>query len=308
LIARVKELLDKLYNRRLLIRLVGVKFSHLVGGGQQINMFEDRVEILNLYYAMDKLRLTYGEDKIQRAVSLNTSLRGFNPFNGINSSPATLHEAGDNENTIMPSIRSINTLFNLNSTAMKNQNQSAASPQQSVKVYEYLLLISPPSSIKNEVMGLKEDFNNMHQHVQAIKSQPRITLINFLLSDVEEESLLYKIDEVARCHPPFMVELKNFNQFKTHTIYIDVENPSRIVNLLRSLQATLNLPSSRSFFAWKPHMTVAKGLTEENCYKAMAEFKKKEFSASFIADSMVLMKHEGRFTRYEVVSAFEFGN
>ena len=40
LIARVKELFEKLYNRRMLIRLVGVKLSHLVGGGHQINLFE----------------------------------------------------------------------------------------------------------------------------------------------------------------------------------------------------------------------------------------------------------------------------
>ena len=36
IITRVKELFAKLYNRRLLIRLVGVKFSHLVGGGHSL--------------------------------------------------------------------------------------------------------------------------------------------------------------------------------------------------------------------------------------------------------------------------------
>ncbi|HQV98919.1 MAG TPA: DNA polymerase IV, partial [Bacteroidia bacterium] len=41
LIDRAKELFDKLFQRRMLIRLIGVRFSHLVGGGQQINLFED---------------------------------------------------------------------------------------------------------------------------------------------------------------------------------------------------------------------------------------------------------------------------
>ncbi len=83
IIARVKELFEKLYNRRMLIRLVGVKFSHLVGGGHQVNMFEDSIELLNLYQAMDRMRLRFGEDKIHRAVAMNFSLRGFNPFNGL---------------------------------------------------------------------------------------------------------------------------------------------------------------------------------------------------------------------------------
>src|SRR5690606_15523932 len=37
LIPLVLELFEKLYNRRLLVRLIGVRFSHLVGGGHQIN-------------------------------------------------------------------------------------------------------------------------------------------------------------------------------------------------------------------------------------------------------------------------------
>jgi DNA polymerase-4 len=71
LIARAKELFDKLYNRRLLIRLIGVRFSHLVGGGYQINLFEDSEETIRLYQAMDKLRNRFGEGAVRRAAGLN---------------------------------------------------------------------------------------------------------------------------------------------------------------------------------------------------------------------------------------------
>ncbi len=87
IIARVKELFEKLYNRRMLIRLIGVKYTHLVGGGHQINMFEDNPEMISLYQAMDKMRFRFGEDKIHRAAALSFSLRGFNPFNGLSNSP-----------------------------------------------------------------------------------------------------------------------------------------------------------------------------------------------------------------------------
>jgi DNA polymerase-4 len=88
LISRVKELFDKLYNRRMLIRLTGVKFSHLVGGGHQINLFEDSEEMIHLYQAMDKMRRRFGDDAVQRAVGLGFHLRDFNPFNGIRKSVA----------------------------------------------------------------------------------------------------------------------------------------------------------------------------------------------------------------------------
>ncbi|MGI8892493.1 MAG: DNA polymerase IV [Bacteroidia bacterium] len=83
LLKKVKELFDRLFDRRLLIRLVGVRFSGLVGGHYQISMFEDSEEIIKLYQAMDRMRNRFGEDKVQRAISMNTSMRRFNPFNGM---------------------------------------------------------------------------------------------------------------------------------------------------------------------------------------------------------------------------------
>jgi DNA polymerase IV len=70
LIAVTKELFDRLYQRRMLIRLIGVRFSHLVQGTQQLNMFEDTPSTVNLYRAMDKLRNRYGRNSVQRAIGL----------------------------------------------------------------------------------------------------------------------------------------------------------------------------------------------------------------------------------------------
>jgi DNA polymerase-4 len=83
LIARVKELFDKLYNRRMLVRLVGVRFSHLVHGAHQVNMFEDSEELIRLYQAMDRMRRRFGDDKVERAIGGEYEMRDFNPFNGI---------------------------------------------------------------------------------------------------------------------------------------------------------------------------------------------------------------------------------
>ncbi|MCC6601371.1 MAG: DNA polymerase IV [Crocinitomicaceae bacterium] len=85
LIKKSVALFEKLYQRRMLIRLVGVRFSHLVQGGYQINLFEDSEEMIKLYQAMDRMRKKFGEDKVQRAVAAGLRKRTFNPFNGKNS-------------------------------------------------------------------------------------------------------------------------------------------------------------------------------------------------------------------------------
>ncbi len=83
LIQRAKELFEKLYQRRMLIRLIGVRFSHLVGGSYQINLFDDTEEQIKLYQAMDHVRLRFGDDKVQRAVGMKLRHSKMNPFNGI---------------------------------------------------------------------------------------------------------------------------------------------------------------------------------------------------------------------------------
>ncbi|WP_034058872.1 DNA polymerase Y family protein [Lacinutrix jangbogonensis] len=78
------ELFEKLYNRRLLVRLVGVKFTDIVSGNYQINLFDDTEALLNLYKAMDGVREKYGELSIMRASSIGAKTIGRfqNPFNG----------------------------------------------------------------------------------------------------------------------------------------------------------------------------------------------------------------------------------
>jgi DNA polymerase-4 len=78
------ELFEKLYNRRLLVRLVGVKMTDIVSGNYQINLFDDTEELLNLYKAMDGVREKYGELSVMRASSIGAKTIGRfqNPFNG----------------------------------------------------------------------------------------------------------------------------------------------------------------------------------------------------------------------------------
>jgi DNA polymerase IV len=70
LIEVAKELFHKAYKRRMLIRLIGLKFSHLVQGTRQLNLFEDTPEMVNLYIAIDKLRNRYGRKAVMRAAGV----------------------------------------------------------------------------------------------------------------------------------------------------------------------------------------------------------------------------------------------
>jgi DNA polymerase IV len=84
LIQTTLELFSQLYQRRVLIRLIGVKFSHLVGGTYQMRLFEDSEKLIKLYKSMDYVRKRFGDQAVKRAVTMGVKSisGGHNPFNG----------------------------------------------------------------------------------------------------------------------------------------------------------------------------------------------------------------------------------
>jgi DNA polymerase IV len=75
LLRTVTELFTKLYSRRMLIRLVGVRLSGLVHGNHQISLFDDTAETIHLYEAIDHIKHKHGVEKLIRATTLGVGRR-----------------------------------------------------------------------------------------------------------------------------------------------------------------------------------------------------------------------------------------
>ncbi|MFX1705083.1 DNA polymerase IV [Chitinophaga sp. CC14] len=64
------QLFEKLYDRRMLIRLIGVKFSDFVTGSYQIDLFNDNAEVISLCQAIDGIRRRFGHDSLVKAITI----------------------------------------------------------------------------------------------------------------------------------------------------------------------------------------------------------------------------------------------
>jgi len=70
LIAKVKDLFNKLYRKGGKVRLLGVRFSHLIPMTIQMNLFDDAIEKLELFKAVDTIKNQFGSDTVMKATSL----------------------------------------------------------------------------------------------------------------------------------------------------------------------------------------------------------------------------------------------
>jgi DNA polymerase-4 len=68
LIRMAHELLEQVYQRRQLVRLVGLRFSELVHGSPQLDLFDPAQEDERLLQALDRIRRRFGAGAIGRAV------------------------------------------------------------------------------------------------------------------------------------------------------------------------------------------------------------------------------------------------
>lgn len=70
LLATAQDIFDKLYDRRMLIRLLGIRFTRLIPGNYQIKLYEDTQEMIRLYQSIDSIKRQFGEGVLSRAVGI----------------------------------------------------------------------------------------------------------------------------------------------------------------------------------------------------------------------------------------------
>jgi DNA polymerase IV len=72
LLRTAQEVFGKLYDRRMLIRLLGIRFTRLIPGSYQIKLYEDTQEMIRLYQSIDSIKRQFGEKAVLRAVGVSS--------------------------------------------------------------------------------------------------------------------------------------------------------------------------------------------------------------------------------------------
>ncbi|MCY7410552.1 MAG: 2'-5' RNA ligase family protein, partial [Chitinophagales bacterium] len=172
------------------------------------------------------------------------------------------------------------------------------------KQFQYQIAIVPPPHVCNEVMALKKKFHEQFNHYQAITLKPFITLCNFTLVELNEADLIKKIASICHQQFPFKIKLKNFKHNRRNSIFISIEKPDHLIDLVTLLNKELQLSSKESFFNYSPQLTIARDLEPEKLSKAIPLFQALEYENAFKTNSIVILRREIKTVKYELVKEF----
>ncbi len=176
---------------------------------------------------------------------------------------------------------------------------------------EYLLVLNPHLDLRNKIVNIKKELSGALDSPVAHGGKPNITLARFTTWQMMEEKLLNRLKVIAMGIPPFRVFLKDYGSMPSHTIFINITTKIPIYDLVKEVRSAKRLmksPDHEPYFITEPFVTIARKLTHEQYKTAWADFSHRSFTASFIADGMLLLKRREGEKAYQIVQRLEFQN
>lgn len=133
----------------------------------------------------------------------------------------------------------------------------------------------------------------------------------FRKKEKEAVLMIRTLEEFAVLENGFEILLDGFDSFPPRVLFIKIADHKPIINLYNQLQNVLQnklgFVRNETTHQYHPHMTIAtRDLTEEAFQEAWPEFQQREFRASFSANSLFLLRHNGK--RWDVYREFPFGS
>lgn len=184
---------------------------------------------------------------------------------------------------------------------------SFSAPQDNGR-YEYLLVAHPDSTVYAQVMAEKQFFSAQFNTAVAIKTKPHITVANFLAFESMEETIIRWMHRIISTKKSFRVTLDQYGAFRSHTIYLRVQDHEPFKQLARELKVvdqyvrSNRCPEMR--LITNPHLTIARRLEQGVYQQAVSVYAEKTFHASFEVKDLVLLRRQHQFDSCKQVNVF----
>ena len=203
-----------------------------------------------------------------------------------------------------------NSFFNSNLELLPDQlAKSLPLPYLNYKgKEEYLLIISPPNYIKNDVYWYKNLLANRIGNYNALYSIAHLTIACFLLDSSKLKAMLRSLQQAAAEESEIVFTINGFNVFPTsYTIYMEIKEIESFKKISKNMckkSMISDLPNKCKYQTYKPHITIGKGLD----YQFMPAYNLlsgQSYTQTFTATGVLLLKRNSQ-DRFETVQEFPF--
>lgn len=174
----------------------------------------------------------------------------------------------------------------------------------------YFIAVVAPPEIELQVQKWKNYFKEKYQCFVALKSPAHITLIPpFWMNPALEKELIQSLDEFCAGQNDFTIHLNNFSSFPPRVIFINIDKNESLEkfhdHLNRHIIEQNHFPVKKDNREFHPHVTLTnRDLYKKAYYEAWEIFSEKQYDASWIINSISLLRHNKK--NWEVIFTSQF--
>ncbi|SRR6266496_1520260 len=176
----------------------------------------------------------------------------------------------------------------------------------------YFVALIAPKEINGDVLQWKHFMKEHFDCSVALRSPAHVTLVPpFWMDESLENKLQNEISDFSQQQASFEIILKNFSAFKPRVIFADVI-PNQLLqtfqaHLLQFLVRPNVFPIEKEDHPFHPHITIAtRDLHKKSFHQAWEIFKEKTYEASWLVNSMSLLRHNQK--NWDVIFTSQFPN
>jgi 2'-5' RNA ligase len=180
------------------------------------------------------------------------------------------------------------------------------------RINEYMLVLNPHEELRNKITKIRSEFSETYKNSAALLNKPHIALVRFTQLEMMEERIVNRLKVVGMGFKPFKVALKDYGSLPSHTILINVTTKIPVHNLVREIRTAQRLMKldneHKPHFIDEPFIVIGRRLMPWQYEKGWLEFSHRQFTGSFIADNMLLLKRRLGDRSWQIAQRFEFMN
>lgn len=173
---------------------------------------------------------------------------------------------------------------------------------------EFRIALLPHQDLRRKIMQVREKFAQKYQ-IENIPRAAFLTLASFTILRMQEERLIQRLNHLSMSLRPFKVDIRDFGSYPDHSIFLSLANHAPVKELVSSIQqfrSLMKLGELKPHFLRDFNFLVAGRLKPWQYEKGWEEYQYKQFTGSFIAKEMVLLRKATAGGKFQVVQHLEF--
>jgi len=180
------------------------------------------------------------------------------------------------------------------------------------RINEYMLVLHPHEELRNKIAKVRNEFSDKYKNSAALTGRPHLALVRFTQLEMMEERIVHRLKVIGMGFQPFKVSLKDYGNFPSHTIFINVTTKVPVQNLVREVKEAQRLMKldneHKPHFIDEPFIAIGRRLVPWQYEKGWLEYSHRHFTGSFVADNMLLLKRRIGDRSWQIAQRFEFMN